>query len=256
VSEFFWTPVEWEAYDRKTAHLSLAQDGAYRRLLSHYYQTRKPLPAIAEVLLRVCRAFDDTEKAAVTTVVDEFFVLEEDGYHNRRADEELAKQAQLSEKRRDAGKKGAQSTNGKRAAIAPANGAANERQLPTQLQSQLHKEELKTLEREAEEIYSIYPRKVGKSDALKAIRKAIARELKNHPQAAEYLKSRTLQFAKSDAGNRGEFTPHPSTWFNGSRYNDDEREWQRADAKPIRSGPDDSWMVYDPNKPSVYGGER
>jgi uncharacterized protein YdaU (DUF1376 family) len=132
VAEYFWTAVEWEAYDRKTAHLSLAQDGAYRRLLSHYYRTRKPLPANAEILLRVCRAFDDTEKAAVMLVVEEFFTLEDDGYHNRRADEELEKQAQVSEKRREAGRKGAESTNGKRAA----NGSANERQMPTQ--SQLH----------------------------------------------------------------------------------------------------------------------
>jgi uncharacterized protein YdaU (DUF1376 family) len=133
VAEFFWTAVEWEAYDRKTAHLSLAQDGAYRRLLSHYYRTRKPLPANAEILLRVCRAFDDSEKAAVLLVVGEFFTLEADGYHNRRADEELAKQAQVSEKRREAGKKGAESTNSKRAA----NGSANERQMPTQLQSHI-----------------------------------------------------------------------------------------------------------------------
>jgi uncharacterized protein YdaU (DUF1376 family) len=132
VAEYFWTAVEWEAYDRKTAHLSLAQDGAYRRLLSHYYRTRKPLPANAEILLRVCRAFDDTEKAAVMLVVEEFFTLEDDGYHNRRADAELEKQAQVSEKRREAGKKGAEKTNGKRAA----NGSANERQMPTQ--SQLH----------------------------------------------------------------------------------------------------------------------
>jgi uncharacterized protein YdaU (DUF1376 family) len=132
MAEFFWTAVEWEAYDRKTAHLSLAADGAYRRLLSHYYRTRKPLPANAEILLRVCRAFDDAEKAAVMLVVEEFFTLEADGYHNRRADEELEKQAQVSEKRREAGKKGAESTNGKRAA----NGSANERQMPTQ--SQLH----------------------------------------------------------------------------------------------------------------------
>jgi uncharacterized protein YdaU (DUF1376 family) len=132
MAEFFWTAVEWEAYDRKTAHLSLAADGAYRRLLSHYYRTRKPLPANAEILLRVCRAFDDAEKAAVLMVVEEFFTLGDDGYHNRRADEELEKQAQVSEKRREAGKKGAESTNGKRAA----NGSANERQMPTQ--SQLH----------------------------------------------------------------------------------------------------------------------
>jgi uncharacterized protein YdaU (DUF1376 family) len=133
---YYWTAFDWGAYDRKTAHLTLAEDGAYRRLLSHYYQNRKPLPANAELLLRVCRAFAEHEKAAVAAVLAEFFTLEADGYHNRRCDEELSKLSQVSEKRRVAGKKGAETTNRKKSAIA----AILPNRLPTQLQPQLQQQ--------------------------------------------------------------------------------------------------------------------
>jgi uncharacterized protein YdaU (DUF1376 family) len=110
----------------------MVEDGAYNRLLRQYYRTGKPLPAIAEVLLRVCRAFADDEKAATLKVLHEFFFLEADGWHNKRADEELARASQLSEKRRDAGKKGAEKTNSKKSAIAEVLPS----QLPTQPQPQ------------------------------------------------------------------------------------------------------------------------
>ena len=79
-------------YARKTAHLSLAQRGAYDALLDHYYSTRRPLPGDLELLLRICRARGQTETESVSQVVSEFFVLNGDGTrHNKRADEEIAK---------------------------------------------------------------------------------------------------------------------------------------------------------------------
>jgi hypothetical protein len=109
------------------------------------------------------------------------------------------------------------------------------------------------LENQAEEIYKHYPRKVGKPAAIKAIISAIAKVKGD----SDFLLKQTKTFAESPAGNLGEFTPHPSTWFNQERYNDDVIEWQRLDvrrpAEPSNR-PNDSWMVYDPNKPSVYGG--
>jgi hypothetical protein len=111
----------------------------------------------------------------------------------------------------------------------------------------------KFLEEKAEEIYKHYPRKVGRPAAIKAIISAIAKVKGD----AGFLVQRTKAFANSPAGNAGEFTPHPATWFNQERYNDDPIQWERTDKRqPISSSsrPDDSWMVYDPNRPSVYGG--
>lgn len=92
-------------YGRDTAHLSLIQHGAYRLLLDHYYSTARPLPSDVTALHRICRAFDQSEKDAVASVLAEFFELRADGYHNSRADLELARQGEIRERLSNAGKK-------------------------------------------------------------------------------------------------------------------------------------------------------
>lgn len=77
-------------YGRDTAHLSLAEHGAYTLLLDHYYSTEQPLPADPAALFRICRAFDKLEQRAVLSVADAFFPKSEDGLrHNARADMEV-----------------------------------------------------------------------------------------------------------------------------------------------------------------------
>jgi hypothetical protein len=92
---------------------------------------------------------------------------------------------------------------------------------------------------EVEAIYSAYPRKIGKKAAMEKIRIALQglHEEKGDDNFA-YLLDRTRKFAQSPAGKRGEFTPHPSTWFNQGRYMDDPNEWHRVDTeqkKPYQS---------------------
>jgi len=94
-------------YGRDTAHLSLVQHGAYRLLLDHYYSTASPLTSDVTALHRICRAFDQTERNAVDAVLSEFFDLRADGYHNSRADVELAKQAEIRERLSSSGRRGA-----------------------------------------------------------------------------------------------------------------------------------------------------
>lgn len=86
-------------YESDTTHLSLMEHGAYRLLLDHYYKKRQPLPANASLLHRICRAFASDEQAAVHTVLEEFFVLKADGYHQKRADREIDKAQEISAKR-------------------------------------------------------------------------------------------------------------------------------------------------------------
>ena len=77
-------------YARKTAHLTLAQRGAYDALLDHYYSTRRSLPADLESLCRICNAQGKAETEAVSGIIEEFFPLNGDGTrHNKRADEEI-----------------------------------------------------------------------------------------------------------------------------------------------------------------------
>lgn len=95
-----WFPHYVGDYMRDTGHLTLIEDGAYRRLLDYYYTSGKPLSEDLKQLYRVCRAFDQEEQAAVKTVLAQFFKLKNGLYHNSRADIELKKAEILSETQR------------------------------------------------------------------------------------------------------------------------------------------------------------
>ena len=120
-----WYPRYVGDYSKKTAELSLIEHGAYALLLDHYYATEKALPANASILHRICRAFASDEQEAVQSILDRFFTIEPDGWHNKRVDEELAKRIDISGKRRDSAQKMHEKKNQKKYAnahaIAPAN---------------------------------------------------------------------------------------------------------------------------------------
>lgn len=75
------------------------------------------------------------------------------------------------------------------------------------------------------EIYAAYPKKVGKPAAMKAIAKALL------AVDSPTLLQKTSDFATAVAAWPVEdrrFVPHPATWFNQERYNDDPAEWTRS----------------------------
>jgi len=96
-------------YLADTQELTLAQDGAYGRLLDYYYA--KEQAPLAEKVFEIARATKAADRAAVQFVLDHHFTLESDGrYHNARADKELGiavpKIEKLREVARENGKKG------------------------------------------------------------------------------------------------------------------------------------------------------
>jgi uncharacterized protein YdaU (DUF1376 family) len=78
-------------YAAATAHLSWDEDMAYSRLLRAYYHSEKPLPADVKDVCRLVRASSAVQRKAVDAVLREFFALEEDGWHQKRCDEEIDK---------------------------------------------------------------------------------------------------------------------------------------------------------------------
>lgn len=78
-----------EAFESATVDLSMLEDGAYNRLLRHYYRTEEPLPLNSDRLARICKAITLEERAAVSAVLERFFIQMEDGWHNERADHEI-----------------------------------------------------------------------------------------------------------------------------------------------------------------------
>lgn len=77
-------------------------------------------------------------------------------------------------------------------------------------------------------IYEAYPRKCGKPAALTKIRKALK------TVSFDRLLERTKAFAQAVAGSDPQFIPHPSTWFNQERYNDDPTTWTRAETGRVQ----------------------
>ncbi len=78
----------------------------------------------------------------------------------------------------------------------------------------------------------MYPKHVAARAAIRAIEKALIRialELKLAGKEVEYpsewLKEQVAAYRESPAGNRGRLTPYPATWFNQSRYLDDQNVW-------------------------------
>lgn len=97
----------------------MVEDSAHRRLLDAYYSAGK-VSANADILLRVCRAITPEEQAAVRKVASEFFEVRDGYLFHEKVEHELTRSRAITEKRRDAGKRGAATTNGK----LPANAAA------------------------------------------------------------------------------------------------------------------------------------
>ena len=79
----------------------------------------------------------------------------------------------------------------------------------------------------------IYPRKTAKGRAWAAWPRAVAivSQVRDVPQAqaVEWLIAITRVFADSPKG-QSEFVPHPATWLNDRRFEDDVTVWDRLDA--------------------------
>ncbi len=94
------------SYLKNTSRLSLVEHGAYTALLDHYYAEERPLPLDLDKIYRMARAMMPEERRAVDVVLLTYFNKREDGYHNARADEELAVATKIIDTARENGKLG------------------------------------------------------------------------------------------------------------------------------------------------------
>lgn len=91
----------------------------------------------------------------------------------------------------------------------------------------------------SEDLYDAYPRHIGVRVAIEAIGKALKRlnttekKYLDGVEPALFLARKIREFAESPAGQREQLTPHPSTWFNQSRYLDDPAEWWARDREQM-----------------------
>jgi len=91
-----------KAYHAATAHLSPAEDLAYRRLIDHYMDTEQPIPDDFAKTARRLRLSEE----AVKTVLIEFFTSTLTGWHNEKCDAQISAYHAQSERNAINGKKG------------------------------------------------------------------------------------------------------------------------------------------------------
>lgn len=89
-------------YLSATAHLTLLEHGAYRRMIDVYYIHESALPSERKQVYRLVGARTKEEREAVDSVLAEFFTESETGWVQSRCDHEIS----LCNKNRENGKKG------------------------------------------------------------------------------------------------------------------------------------------------------
>jgi uncharacterized protein YdaU (DUF1376 family) len=83
-------------YQSHTSHLSETEDLVYRRLLDWYYLHEIPIPLNEDEVSRQIRMRSHTESIAI--VLQEYFERTDDGWIHHRANKEIAKAGDKSEK--------------------------------------------------------------------------------------------------------------------------------------------------------------
>jgi uncharacterized protein YdaU (DUF1376 family) len=217
-SDSVWYPRYPGDYQRKTAHLSLLEHGCYTVLLDHYYSTGKPLPANADVLQRVCRAFAEAEISAMRSVLDQFFTFRNNGYHNDRADDELLKRSEIRIKRQSAAanrhakdEQNASKTACKTDALADTS-TSTSTVVREEERTSIDVPKKKVVHPDFAEWWSVYPNRVGKGQAETAYRSA--RAIATQAELIEGVR----RYIRDKPADRQ--WKNPATWLNGRCWED------------------------------------
>lgn len=254
-------------YLRDTAHLSMLEDGAYRRLMDAYYIKEQPLPSELRDVYRLARAASKQDKEAVDVVLREFFTHTAEGWRHKRCDEEIQRyhegDVERGAKRENAKERQRRSRERRRELfdqlrghdIVPAYDTPTN-ELYAQLSRVTSQSVTPPVTRDDtatsvtcddtgtqhqtpvftphspprgagkvaefppgfDEFWTAYPRHVAKQDAAKAFAKLRADDaLLRRILAALDVAKRSDDWRKDG----GRFVPHPATWLNGRRWEDE-----------------------------------
>jgi uncharacterized protein YdaU (DUF1376 family) len=99
-----WMPLYIDDWDSKTRHLDCEQDGAYGRLVRHYWKNGPPADDDGQ-LARIV-GMERVKWRKVRPVLSTFFAVRDGRWFHERVDEELERAREIIEKRRQAGLQG------------------------------------------------------------------------------------------------------------------------------------------------------
>ena len=93
-------------YRKDTVHLTRIEHSIYRDLIDWYYLDEKPIPKETQSVIRRLRLVSETEVEGLKNVLNDFFMLEDDGYRHKRIDLEIIAYAKKAEINKANGQKG------------------------------------------------------------------------------------------------------------------------------------------------------
>jgi uncharacterized protein YdaU (DUF1376 family) len=93
-------------YRKDTGHLTTLEHGIYRQLLDWYYLDETPIPKETQTVIRRLRLGSDSDIQSLQNVLNDFFVLQDDGYHQGHCDVVIAKYHENADKNKVNGKLG------------------------------------------------------------------------------------------------------------------------------------------------------
>jgi len=243
---FQFYPADWLS-DMQLRMLPWASKGLYMDLLCYCWREGW-IPSDSSAIAQLSGCHDS---AIIQPCLKLFQVdpIDPSKLIHKRIQEEKNKQDQYSKERSESGKRGAKAKWNKeiQKENSSANGSATKEPIakngsstsissatsttdntkhisPKGDESEIGKsrKELNSdLSNKAETIYSYYPRKVGKTAAIKAI--VLAMKYESYEKLLETVKT----YAEKIAWKEPQFIPYPSTWFNEGRFNDDQSDWEK-----------------------------
>jgi len=210
-------------YITHTKHISDAEDLAYRRLLDLYYMSEKPISLDVKLVARkIGMEIEETESVLV-----EFFELHDDGYHNNRADVEIAKYQSQVATNREIGKRGGRPKSlinkGLQTIKTESVTESDTNTNPKKIQIQKKNNNISSKFDEFWQLWPTSKRKVAKSTCET---KWIKHKL---DEVADRIFSHVSALKTSEQWTTG-FEPAPLTYINQKRWEDD------VESAPMRRG--------------------
>ena len=226
-------------FEAKTSHLTIAEDGAYNRLLRVCWMTPGcSMPADEAWIMRRVRAHAEDEKEAVRAVLDEFFTVKGGRYSNARLTKEWLAANEAHDRRKNAGSKGGKAKSLKTLVAAPSNAKAMLKQPEPEPEP-----EPKIKERDTNvslalvapcepdrfsEFWDQYPHRNGAKKGKAAAEKAWAKAIKARASPAQIIAS-AIRYANDRQVIQG-YAKDPATWLNARGWEDDiEHDTQHGD---------------------------
>ena len=186
-------------YRAATAHLSNDEDLAYRRLLDMYYDTETPIPLDIDWVSRRLRLGQDV----VENVLKDMFRVSVDGWIHTRCDSEIQKYHSKA----DSARKANQIRWGSEKVLkSDADQILTNNHKPiTNNQEYIDRFDI---------FWKQYPRKVARPNAIKSW-------LKIKPDDVVLKKMLDAINHQGLVGREMQFVPHPATWLNAKRWEDE-----------------------------------